>query len=147
MKYHLEIEINQPRERVAELFGNPENLAFWQPGFVSLEHLSGEEGEAGSKSRLLYKNRGRDVEMIETVTVDNLPDEFSATYEAKGMLIAVNNRFEEAGPGRTRWSSDNEGQVSGIMMNMNRDQTNAIAIQVPSTLSSGCFHQMASAGG
>jgi len=38
-------------------------------------------------------------------------------------------------------------QQNGIMKNMIRDQTRAIAIQVPSTLSSGCFHQTISAGG
>lgn len=118
MKYTLELEIDQAREKVAELFGNPENLVYWQPGFISIEHLSGEKGEAGSKYRLLYKNRGRDVELIETLTVANLPEEFSATYEAKGMVIAVNNRFEEAGPEKTRWISVNEGKVSGIMMRL-----------------------------
>ena len=33
------------------------------------------------------------------------------------------------------------------MKNMNSDQISAIAIQVPSTLSSGCFHQTISLGG
>ena len=33
------------------------------------------------------------------------------------------------------------------MKNMNSDQINANVIQVPSTLSSGCFHQIISLGG
>lgn len=52
MNYTLEIEINQPRARVAELFGDPENLGAWQPGYLGLEHLSGTEGAAGSTSTL-----------------------------------------------------------------------------------------------
>lgn len=127
MQYTLEIEIDQPRSKIAELFGDPQNLAFWQPGFVSYEHLSGDEGKPGSKSRLLYKNRGRDVEMIETVEVDNLPDEFTATYEAKGMRIKVKNLFTEVAPDKTRWVSENESKVSGFMMRI-------ISIIMP-----GCF--------
>ena len=61
MHYTLEIEIDQPREKVAELFGNPENLGYWQPGFVQMDPI---EGEA-EKTRLLYLNRGREVEMID----------------------------------------------------------------------------------
>ena len=118
MTYSIELDLDLPRDKVGELFGNPDNLAFWQPGFVSMEHTSGEEGAVGAKSRLLYKNRGRDVELIETVKVNNLPEEFTATYEAKGMWIEVKNRFEENGPEKTKWISENDVKLSGIMMRL-----------------------------
>ncbi|MEO1843423.1 MAG: SRPBCC family protein [Akkermansiaceae bacterium] len=57
MNYTLQIEINQPRARVAELFGDPENLGVWQPGYLGLEHRSGQEGAAGSTSTLSYRPR------------------------------------------------------------------------------------------
>ena len=71
MEYTLEIEIDQPREKVSALFLKQENLAFWQPGFISAETISGDPGAEGSKTRLLYDNRGRKVEMVETITVFN----------------------------------------------------------------------------
>lgn len=118
-RYTIELEIERPRVEVAELFADPESLPFWQPGFVSIEHLSGEEGKPGGKSRLLYLNRGREVELIETIEVFDLPEEFTATFEAKGMKVRVRNVFEETGGGaRTRWVSENEVETSGFMMTL-----------------------------
>lgn len=118
MNYTLEIEIDQPREKVVELFNSQENLPFWQPGFISAEPISGEPGAEGSKTRLLYDNRGREVEMIETVTVIDLPEEFSATFDAKGMHMEVRCFFEEAGPGKTLYRTENTAIVSGLFMKL-----------------------------
>ncbi len=118
MQYTVELEMNAPREKVAELFSDPDSIAKWQPGFVSMEHLSGEKGKSGAQYRLLYKHGKREVEMIETVTTDNLPERFVATYEAPGMSIEVNNRFEEAGPDKTKWISENNGTTSGFLMKL-----------------------------
>lgn len=35
MKYTCEITINQPLNKVIELFDNPDNLKHWQPGLAS----------------------------------------------------------------------------------------------------------------
>jgi carbon monoxide dehydrogenase subunit G len=115
MKYSNEIEINQPIQRVKELFENPANMSKWQPGFISMEPLSGTPGQAGAKSKLKYKMGKRDVEMIETITLNNLPYEFHGTYEAKGMHNEQKNFFTETAPGKTKWRSETEFKFSGIM--------------------------------
>ncbi len=115
MKYTTEMTINLPRQRVIELFDAPENMSKWQPGFQSMEHLSGQPGQAGAKSKLVYDMNGRKIEMIETITVRSLPDEFTATYDANGVHNVVANHFYEAGPDKTRWVSENEFQFGGIM--------------------------------
>lgn len=115
MKYTCELVVNVPRERMLELFDNPDNLVHWQPGLVSFEHQSGEPGQPGAKSKLLYDMNGRKVEMIETITARNLPDEFSGTYEAKGVYNLNENHFYEDGPDRTRWVLDMEFKFSGFM--------------------------------
>ena len=79
MKYELEIIINKPRQEVVRLFDNQENLPKWQKGLMSFNHLSGNPGEVGAKSKLLYDMNGRKTEMIETITSNNLPDEFSGS--------------------------------------------------------------------
>ena len=81
MDYTIEVEIAKPRDEVVSKFWDGDSLPFWQPGFVSMEEISGEPGKQGSKTRLRYKNRGQDVELIETITVSNPPEEFSATFE------------------------------------------------------------------
>ena len=80
MKYTVETEINLPIARVVELFDDPENLKHWQPGLLSFEPISGTPGQPGAKSKLKYKMGKRDIEMVETISVRNFPDEFSGTY-------------------------------------------------------------------
>ncbi len=115
MKYTAEISISLPREKVIELFDNPDNLKHWQPGFISFELISGNFGQSGSKYRLKYKMGKREIEMIETITKRDLPDEFSATYEAKGVWNKVKNTFSEPIPGTSLWHSENEFKFKGFM--------------------------------
>ena len=49
--YTVAIEIDLPRDRVIELFDNPDNLFKWQTGLQSFDHLSGEPGQPGAKSK------------------------------------------------------------------------------------------------
>ena len=115
MKYSNEIIVNLPRSKVVELFDNPDNLKKWIKGLQSFEHLSGENGKEGSKSKLVFDMNGRKVEMIETITKRNLPEEFSGTYEAKGVLNNQENFFNEVESGRTKWTTNSEFQFSGFM--------------------------------
>ena len=114
MQYQIETIINLPRERVIELFDSFENLKAWQEGLVSHEPISGEPGQAGAKTRLLYDMGRRRVEMVETIITRNMPDEFSATYDASGVHNIVRNFFYDEGE-TTRWVLDTEFQFSGFM--------------------------------
>ncbi len=115
MEYTLEIVINKPRSKVIELFDNPDNLPKWQPGLESFEHISGEQGQPGAKSKLTYNMNGRKIEMIETITVNKLPDEFSGTYETKGVFNTYENFFHEEGADKTRWITVSDFRFSGFM--------------------------------
>lgn len=115
MKYTQSIEIDLPREKVIELFDNPDNIKHWQPGLISYEHIEGEQGKPGSKMRLNYKMGRREVEMIETIIARNLPNEISGTYEAKGVWNKIKNTFTEKDPGTTIWHAENEFKFKGFM--------------------------------
>ena len=95
MKYSNQVIINLPIKQVIELFDSEENLFKWQPELLSFEHLSGEKGEVGAKSRMKYKMGKREIDMVETITIKNFPKEFSGTYEAKGVWNEMRNYFEE----------------------------------------------------
>ena len=84
-------------------------------GLVSFEPVSGTPGQPGAKSRLKYKMGSRDVEMIETITVRNLPEEFSATYGAKGVHSIHKNYFSAPTPTTTHWVAESEFQMTGFM--------------------------------
>lgn len=115
MKYSTEIEINLPVNKVIELFDNPDNMKYWQPGLESFEYLSGTPGQPGAKSKLKYKMGKREIELIETITVRNLPEEFSGTYEAKGVFNIVKNKFISLPDGKTKYITEHEFQFSGMM--------------------------------
>lgn len=115
MKYTCEIEINKPIGKVIELFDNPDNLGKWMDGLQSIEHLEGEPGQPGSKSKMIFKMNNKDVEMIETVTVRNLPEEFSGTYEAKGVYNIQKNKFVKLDENKTKYIAENEFQFKGFM--------------------------------
>lgn len=120
LKYQVEILIDKPLDQVVALFDELDNLGAWQPGFQSWEHLHGEKGQPGAQTRLVYLNGKRRVEMVETLEVYNLPEEFTATFEAPGMKMWVQSRFEAVGEQQTRWISNNDGSVSGVMMSLVR---------------------------
>jgi hypothetical protein len=117
-EYTVSIEIDLPRDRVIALFDDPDNLFKWQTGLQSFERLSGEPGQPGAKAKLVFLNGKQRIELIETVTQRNLPDEFNGTYEWPGGKNTLRNRFIEAGPHRTIWESTCAYQFSSPMLKM-----------------------------
>lgn len=115
MKYTAEIEINKPIGEVIALFDNPDNLFKWMEGLQSFEHISGTAGQPGATSKLIYKMGKRDVEMIETIITRNLPDEFTGSYEAKGVFNIVKNKFQKNGENKTVYITEQEFQFKGLM--------------------------------
>lgn len=114
MNYTCEIVIDKPRHEVVKLFDNPDNMKYWQKGLVSFEHISGEPGKSGAESLLKYDMGKRQLEMIETITFNNLPEEFHANFQAKGVTNIQKNYFTET-DGKTKWVSDAEFKFTGFM--------------------------------
>lgn len=106
MKFKTEVKIEVPREKVVNVFDDPSNLAKWQPGLVIFEQLEGEPGKTGSKTKMVYKLGSGKTEMIETIIARELPDKFSATYEAKGVFNRIDNYFVKYDDCTTIWRLD-----------------------------------------
>ena len=115
MKYSCSITINKPIEEVIAKFDNVENLKEWMPGLQEFTHLSGEPGQPGAQSKLVFQMGKRRIEMVETVTVRDLPREFSGTYDASGVHNIVQNYFEASGETQTIYKTDQEFQFKGGM--------------------------------
>lgn len=118
MKYTIETIIEKPREEVIRKLDNVENLKHWQRGLVSAEHISGVPGEIGAKMKLNYKMGKREVDLIETIIKSEFPNEFHATYDAKGMRSVQHNYFEETPEGHTKWINKNEFEPEGFMIRL-----------------------------
>ena len=118
MKYTTEITVDVPRNVFMEKFDNAENMKHWQKGLKSFQFLSGPPGEEGSKMELAYVMGKRELVMIETIIKNNLPYEFHATYDAKGVHNIQKNYFKDLDASQTLWISESEFQFSGLFMKL-----------------------------
>lgn len=134
MKYTTSVEINLSRDKVLDLFDNPANMYKWQPELKSFEHISGETGQPGTQSRLVYEMGKRQIEMIETVEERKFPDSFKSTYKAKGVKNIVVNKFEEHTDTKTIWTTENEFKFSGFMAIISKFMNGAFRKQTLKTM-------------
>lgn len=108
MTFTCSVEIDLPKDRVVDLWQNPDHLSRWQDGFISIDHLSGTPGATGAKSQLVYQLGRRRIELIETIVTNDLPDWFIGTYETDTMTNTMINRFVSLDSDRTRWDAEIE---------------------------------------
>lgn len=95
--FEYEIEIDRPLPEVYRAFKDPDNLPRWLTGLQRTEPISGRPGEVGSKTRQIYLERGRTVELIETITAHEPERRFAGTIEGQGMNGTLEVEFEDKG--------------------------------------------------
>jgi len=95
------VTIDRPVETVWNKLMEPDNLKFWLTGFVSAEQIEGEYGKAGAVSKLKFKERGKEMEVMETATAVKENQQYSFTMTSKPFhvetdirLISFGNRTE-----------------------------------------------------
>mgnify|MGYP001144596450 CR=1 FL=1 len=115
MKYTISIKIDKPKKEVVELFNNPVHYPKWMEGLQKHEVIKGDFGKEGTISTFQFKMGKREMEMQEEVLKNNLPDEYTVSYKAKGVYNMVCNRFEELSDGKTRVHNDQEFCFKGFM--------------------------------
>ncbi|MBO6515525.1 MAG: SRPBCC family protein [Bacteroidia bacterium] len=119
MKYTCTVTINAPLDRVVELWNDPTHFGQWQDGFHSIELVEGNVDEVGAVSRIKMKIGKRDMELIETLLVCDLPREKKGLYEHVHMTNTQSSRFEAQGEGLTKYTSEVEyTKFNGPMINV-----------------------------
>ena len=89
MKFTCSVDIDSPKQKVAAMFADPNNLQYVQEGFKSKTLISGNEGEEGAVSKMVYEK----LELIETIIKNDLPDSFLALYEHKYTVNTMGSTF------------------------------------------------------
>ncbi len=117
MKYTTEITILLPREEFIKKMDDANNMKHWMRGLLDHKMLSDEPGQEGARMSMIFKRGKGEMEMIETIITRNFPDEFHATYDAKGVHNIQKNYFKEV-DGGTKWISDTEFIFEGIGMKL-----------------------------
>ena len=84
-------------------------------GLESFDHISGQAGEEGAKSQLVFNNKKRTMGMMETITKKNLPDHISFLYQAQGVQNWNDNHFEAMSDSQTKWTQNNVFKFKGMV--------------------------------
>jgi len=115
VKFIHEIVIEKGREEVWRLFDDPDNMKHWQPTLQSFTPVSGDPGQPGAVSKLLYVENGRNIELVETILSRTHPEEFTGTYANPMVLNTIRNTFVAIGPNQTRWVMEGEFEFKGLL--------------------------------
>lgn len=108
MKFKGSIDINQPIEKVAALFANPDYLGEYQDGFLRKKLVSGTEGEVGAISKMYYTMGKGEMELTETILTNNLPHSFEGQYHHKHMDNTLKSSFTSLSDTETRYVWEGE---------------------------------------
>lgn len=102
------IDINQSLQKVTELFADPNNLKEYQDGFIRKVHVSGEKGKTGAVSKIYYKHGKNEMELTETVTKNDLPHTFEASFCHIHMDNTMKCNFTALSENETRYAYEFE---------------------------------------
>jgi hypothetical protein len=110
MRSVVEIDIEAPQERVAELFCDPANNPKWMNDLERYEPISGEQGAPGSKFRLVTER----MTFVATVIARRLPECVELVLDSKGVAVAIEVSFSTLPSGGTRLVSAEEFRFKGL---------------------------------
>lgn len=106
MKFICSVIINQPKEKVAAYFENPDYLGKYQEGFLRKELISGNPFEENTISKLYYKMGKGEMELTETVIKNDLPNSFLAQYHHKHTDNTMKSIFTSLDENQTRYDAE-----------------------------------------
>lgn len=126
MKMKYEQVIRASRDFVWATYENPHNLPRWQPTLKSFTHKSGQPGQLGAVSELVYDDNGRNVVLTETLTEKRQPHFVAVTSESKWGKALIVNHFEAIDENTTRFVSYSNMSFRGIKKIMSLFIANSI---------------------
>lgn len=117
MEIRNQIQIDAPVGFVSSYLRRSEYFDKWQDDFQSSTLLKGELNQVDARTRLLYKFGKSNMELIETVRVNDLPHSFEALYEHRHMDNTMVSTFEELEGNKTLYSTQvNYIEMKGLMI-------------------------------
>lgn len=104
MTIQSHVEIDKPPSEVYEFLMDEENLSLWVTNFIRAEKLEGEPGTPGYRSRHIYSENGRQMEMIEEVEEVLENRRFTAILRGKPYHMHIANEISPLPSGGSQLS-------------------------------------------
>ncbi len=99
MDYTTTREIKASVEQLQHLIGTTEGQKQWQIWLADIQPLTGEPGATGATARFIYEVKGKRTKLLETIQLNDLPNEYKAAYfGAEGTLTTHRYRLEAVSP-------------------------------------------------
>jgi uncharacterized protein YndB with AHSA1/START domain len=95
LRYESRMTINKPRAEVWKIFDDDARMKDWLEGLESIELVSGEKGEPGSKYKLVIAGQGEKVEIYETMKEIRPEELYSFTLDAEPLINDVEVIFAD----------------------------------------------------
>lgn len=104
-QYTVSVEVQADIERAWDVFMDESKMDQWLTGFKSMEIVEGDPLTVGSKHKMFFEDRGREVILVETVQSIRPPREFVFDLDHELMNSTVRMTLEEPRRGVTIISS------------------------------------------
>ncbi len=115
MRIEITVILACPREHAWQVFDDPANLPRWQTSLKTVEPLAGVSGQVGTRTRLTYRESGRDITLIETVEQRTPSSTYRCRYESALMESTIHNTFTSPSPHTTSWTIVQETHFRGLL--------------------------------
>jgi uncharacterized membrane protein len=115
MIFEIDINIEQPINKVVEVFSDPEGMYHWMPNLDDIKLLEGQMNEVGAKSELTLRANQRMMKRIQTITVKNLPTLHCVEYDDKNVFNRVSSDITVVSENCTKLHVVHEFQFKGLM--------------------------------
>jgi uncharacterized membrane protein len=109
------VTINAPVSKVWQKFMDPDSLKYWLSGFISIQHLSGEPGKSGSKSKMIFLERKKEMTVHEEVVkvIEGTEYAFKIVHPS---LFIYNHVYLSANNGQTILRQETEMHPQQFML-------------------------------
>lgn len=114
-QYSVSVEVQADIERAWDVFMDESKMDQWLIGFKSMEIIEGDPLTVGSKHKMFFEDRGREVVLVETVQSIRPPREFVFDLDHELMNSTVRMTLEERSRGVTLISSHTNVEPTKIL--------------------------------
>ena len=114
--FSVSVEVDRPIQHCWDIFMDESRMDEWAIGFKSVETIEGEPMTVGSKHRMVFEERGKEIVFIETVRVVDPPREFTYDLDHEVMNSTVSMTFESVGAESTRLSCYTDGRPPTLLL-------------------------------
>jgi len=115
LEYTKEIEVNVNIEHVNAMFKNIYNMKNYMPEAEDIILIKGENNIEGSKYRIMISTGDDSVEVLATLTNNNLPHNLTMIYEMPGVINTMEQKHEEIEDNKTLIINKQKFKFSGLM--------------------------------